>query len=371
MNRNNQDTITIWAPVKSNGEPCWCAKNHSQANGSISTASYDNLFSGVFKKVAADTIERLHKVIAVLASNPNLVVVNAIPLVDSKDSQRRIVRGDDPSMAGYAHRWVCLDYDADECPPDLSAHDAVEWIVAHHTPPEFRGVSYVRQFSSSAKIKGNGWGKVHLWYLLDTPLDHQQLKDYINPISYGLDPATLRRAQVLYTANPSFEGMSDPLEEAGVNRVELIRKQSDVVVVDPVRLQVIEEQREAATHIQPRSATVGNEGRLRAQAMELCNHLPVGSMHHPELLKLASALRRCCFEEGEIHHVLSAVKNRSSGSDINKIIADTRQNDGMRAGIPTLEALAGMKLQDAQRIIDTRRQARSGGSSLSRSIGEV
>lgn len=92
-------------------------------------------------------------------------------------------RGDAGTLDDLPRQWACVDLDDAMLPAGWSLLEdpaaAVRWVVDNLFPAEFQGVSVVYQFSSSAGVKGDPREvKLHLWYLLDAPLDSVTLREW-------------------------------------------------------------------------------------------------------------------------------------------------------------------------------------------------
>lgn len=342
------NTMTIWMPFK-NGNPMNCAKHFYMESGELMTRPYDKLREGVFRTVEIESIDKLFQVINMLGSRSGTCVVNALPLFATDNTlRRRLMNPDEFSEATtkpYSHSWVCIDYDQG-VPDDVNPSEVAEYIVANFLPEDFKDVSYVSQFSSSAGVKT--WGKMHFWFMMDTPLNSDEANDFIEPKRHKLDEATLRNNQILYTANPTFDGLEDPVVGAGLTRINLVKKSKDAVKVDMAK---IEKKRKAREELEAKYANKkpaeSNES-LAVLAKIMLNEIKItGTMHYPDLLKLGSSLRRCGLCDLDIATVLNNMKCHTSGANVKEIIAANKKNTGMSTGIPYLEKLCGMTIKEA------------------------
>lgn len=96
--------------------------------------------------------------------------------------------------------------------PALTPVESIQEFIDTCLPPEFQGVSFHWQLSSSAGMKDPGCLKAHIWFWLDTPYNGDQLEAWIRANSLPIDVAPMRLVQVHYTANPIFQnGAVDPV----------------------------------------------------------------------------------------------------------------------------------------------------------------
>lgn len=123
-------------------------------------------------------------------------------------------------------QWVCLD---------------IDYNVVGQTPraflealaPEFKGVSFIFQKSSSMGIKHHEGWRGHFFVLLDTSQSPQALKQWLidrnlscpnlrshiglsasgGALTYPLDVTTCQNDKLLYIANPQCVGFDDPVKD--------------------------------------------------------------------------------------------------------------------------------------------------------------
>lgn len=150
----------------------------------------------------------------------------------------RTKRKGDPSLIDGGSRVIHFDIDKLPLPPGTGWHNPEEvaraiWqtvIVAR--VPAFEGVSYFWQASSSAGTggKAEGIAKLHLWALLDQPIDEDHRKALL--VLAGADDSLASINQPNYVARPIFEGIPDPL--AGVARSGVIVGTKDHAQVEAI-----------------------------------------------------------------------------------------------------------------------------------------
>lgn len=142
------------------------------------------------------------------------------------------------TVGGSPTSWLLLDL-------DFSSGDweSVEQFV-DELGPEFKGVSFIFQHSSSAGIKYPIGFRGHIWILLDTPaspeglkrwlrhtnLDNKKLADQLRLSASGhalvwpLDVSTCQNDKLIYIAPPVCNGFSDPIAE---QRFRLVKRSKD------------------------------------------------------------------------------------------------------------------------------------------------
>lgn len=97
--------------------------------------------------------------------------------------------------------------------PIESPEEAVEEFVQTMLPIDWAGASYHWQLSSSfghpSKVEAGL--KVHIWFWLEKPLTSAQLKAWAQATKLPADTALFNPVQAHFTADPIFEGCTDPV----------------------------------------------------------------------------------------------------------------------------------------------------------------
>ncbi len=147
-----------------------------------------------------------------------LVIRGALiaPVAIGQQVKRRS-NGPSATFKDVPRNFVMLDIDGVPVPAgiDPTSAEALARVVAL-LPPEFRNVSFIAQWSSSAGLKP-GVIKVHLWFWLETPRTSAELRAWANRLpclANGkplIDPAVFNPVQPHYTARPIFDGVTDPV----------------------------------------------------------------------------------------------------------------------------------------------------------------
>jgi hypothetical protein len=140
-----------------------------------------------------------------------------------------------PTIKDYPKNWLMLDIDNFPTPVNISLNlkshreNAVEsFIQTLHE--SFHDTTYVCQFSNGMFLNSNKI-KAHLWFMLNESYSGEVLKPWFEKYCEGVDKCVFRPAQILYTANPSFANVGDPLgksriyiKEKKLNKVSLPKK---------------------------------------------------------------------------------------------------------------------------------------------------
>ena len=121
--------------------------------------------------------------------------------------------------------WIMIDIDKQPL-DDIDLINAPEWTVrraiSKFLPECYQDVSFVWQLSSSAGIgDDNGLLSVHIWFILDRPVGHDELKTFHELKAPAVDRCIFRTVQIHYIAEPMFEdGITDHLPKR-IGLVEL------------------------------------------------------------------------------------------------------------------------------------------------------
>ena len=184
----------------------------------------------------------------------NAVIIRGAPLARHTAPVRR----NNKMFADCPRRWACIDVDdAHTNEPDwMPGRDAeadqrvLSRLVQDVLPREWHDVGFVAQWSASAgfiKEDGRyhpgcaGGIKVHLWFLLDQPVDSALLREYLKARAPRVDAMVARQVQPHYVVNPIID--MDPV----ANRVVAVWGEERVALSDPLRILAREmiEKREA------------------------------------------------------------------------------------------------------------------------------
>lgn len=175
------------------------------------------------------TFDDLARLLSEVERNPLSLVVQGVVAPGWRDKaiipRTKKANKGEPSLIDGGSRVIHFDIDDLPLPLGTGWHDPEEvaravWqavIVARI--PAFNGVSVWWQASSSAGTPGKAHlAKLHLWALLDQPIDEDQRKALLKQA--GADDSLASINQPNYIAAPIFDGVPDPLE--GVTRSGII-----------------------------------------------------------------------------------------------------------------------------------------------------
>ncbi|WP_338664330.1 hypothetical protein VQH23_04010 [Pararoseomonas sp. SCSIO 73927] len=197
--------------------------------------------------------------------------------------------GDKPTLRDEPRAWVALDMDGIPGPAGLDVSDleACGRAARDLMPPAFREVACVVTATAGHAIRPGL--RLRLWFLLESGLTGAQCQRWLRGVP-GLDPSTLRAAQVCYTAAPLFVDMLDPLPRrlAVLPGLETVPCPTEEELQPPPR--------PAPDENRARSlASTGSSDRyVRAALMRACSNIataPVDS-RHPRAVSEAWGLAR-------------------------------------------------------------------------------
>jgi hypothetical protein len=166
--------------------------------------------------VTFDGLDGLRDHLAALAHRPEHCVVRGAILDPSHAvGVRRLLHpdretGEVPTLTDAPRRWVALDCDGIPAPEGMDRRDLEACgILARLTmPAAFHGAACIVQATAGHLIKPGL--RLRLWFLLERGLTGAECQRWLRGVP-GVDPSTLRAAQVTYTAAPLFIDMTDPL----------------------------------------------------------------------------------------------------------------------------------------------------------------
>lgn len=165
----------------------------------------------------------LHDLLQVLAKDTRAFCIRGEP-VPGRDLTRirRTKKTKDGEAAGFREvprRWVMIDVDSldDTYEPNWGSVEGCQQAADRllgQLPMELRTAGYVWQVSSSAGVKSGL--RMHLFFWLDRPLGEAELTRWGEAVNDAagqkiVDTAVFRTVQPLYTANPLFDNMLDPV----------------------------------------------------------------------------------------------------------------------------------------------------------------
>jgi hypothetical protein len=193
-----------------------------------------------YSSFTAESVEELREALAELGDMPDVCIIRAEPLEPDRGPQRRKLTddpktGDKATLRNVPRDWVLIDFDSLPCPKGIDfpkePHRAAEYLRGT-LPEAFRVAGCVWRASSNAGLKEGI--RLHLWFLLSTPVDTSQLNRWLGGLA--VDTHVFAANHPHFTANPRFEGRPDPMSARigvllGSERVIV----PDLAVADPER----------------------------------------------------------------------------------------------------------------------------------------
>lgn len=203
-----KDTITILRSLNGRLAKVW------RADGTIE--AYQSAFKFEVEEREVDGVKALSDLLTLMAKEPTRCVIRGqwnpnAPEENTRRSTRRLnVCFDDKPR-----RWLALDVDQFEpltADPILHPAEAAREFVVTMLPPEFQDAAFHLQLSNSAGAPGKAHVlKAHLWFWLSEAVTGAQLTAWQKRTGARFDPAFFRQVQINYTADPVFDGCSDPV----------------------------------------------------------------------------------------------------------------------------------------------------------------
>ncbi len=190
-----------------------------------------------WREAEIGTFDDLARLLSVVERDPLSLIVQGVvaPVWRDKAIIPRTKAKGEPSLIDGGSRIVHFDIDDRTLPLGTGWHDpegvarAIWTSVIVARIPAFDGVSFHWQASSSAGTPGKeGLAKLHIWALLDQPIDEDQRKALLKLA--GADHSLASINQANYVAAPIFDGVPDPL--ADVSRSGIVVGDRDHAAVD-------------------------------------------------------------------------------------------------------------------------------------------
>lgn len=178
-----------------------------------------------FSKHPIAGLESLRDQLLLLSKDVRTCVVRAQPLVTSG---RRLLKadrktGDAATLVEVPSTLLAVDVDSVPEPERVRFCDEPHKCALHVRsllPPQFRTAACVWHVTGSAGIKPGI--RMHLWFMTSAPVGGAALTKWFE--GTPIDPAVFRPSQPIFTADPVFDGVSDPMTERlgtleGIERV--------------------------------------------------------------------------------------------------------------------------------------------------------
>jgi hypothetical protein len=175
-----------------------------------------------WREAGISTFNDLARLLTDVEHDPLSLIVQGVvaPAWREKEIIPRTKRKGEPSLIDSGSRVVHFDIDDLPLPLGTGWHDpegvarAIWQTVIFARVPAFAGVSFVWQASSSAGTPGKEHlAKLHLWAMLDQPIDEDHRKALLKLA--GADDSLASINQPNYVAAPIFDRVPDPLADVG------------------------------------------------------------------------------------------------------------------------------------------------------------
>lgn len=203
-----------------------------KGDGELEVKGFDDARTFAWRQVTVSGLDDIQLMLEQLRGDPKSCVIRGEPRegVGARAIvNRRQHIGSDGSEPHWKHhptgrRWLAFDLDkvgqdafSDGVPSEEQVRAIVYQVRAEVLPPAFTRAACVYKLSSSAGLYG--WNKVsmHLWFWLDRPVHDLSLREYFK--AGGFDISFSKAVQPHYTADPVFEGMTDPLAGVRLGRL--------------------------------------------------------------------------------------------------------------------------------------------------------
>jgi len=186
---------------------------------------YAKEYAWHWREAGISTFDDLARQLVEVERDPLSLIVQGVVAPVWRDKQiiprtKKARKGKPPSLIDGGSRVVHFDIDELPLPLGTGWHDpegvarAIWQTVIVARIPAFDGVSFVWQASSSAGTPGKDHlAKLHLWTLLDQPIDEDHRKALLKMACADDSLASINQPN--YTAAPIFEGVPDPLADVG------------------------------------------------------------------------------------------------------------------------------------------------------------
>ncbi|MDA0967230.1 MAG: phage/plasmid primase, P4 family [Rickettsiales bacterium] len=340
-NQSHNLTITV---LKCNRKTRRAAKTFKMDNNKLIYKSDYNIGTYVTYEVHTfSNQDDLYKFLFYLADQPSKFIIMGAPKKDAGDVVRRKFHEPYAAFDRAPSYILMMDIDKVDCPEHLDPyHDpegVIDWIQ-QMLPAPFIGVKCYYQFSASQNIpykdgKLNGKVSVHLWFVCDRLVSDTEWKRYFKSVSAPVDCNIYNPVHPLFTANPIFENMPDPLP----NRNGIFKGKKDIVTVPE-----IPEEKKVGFVTRPQIDVIPDDNNCKKAIELILPHYKKGLRN-----KLCSALAGTLYrhgwnEENTSDFILQLAQTASDDEAHSRYKNALRACDSINSnnkvpGIPTLKEL--------------------------------
>lgn len=215
-----KDTITILTCYAPNA---LATKRFTMSEeGTIKKQSYSAGMDFLYEERPVSCLADLHSIICELQTEPKKFIIRGKPKPDAEEIVCRRIHNAGAAFDAHPRYWLMLDVDKVPYPDDMNVatnpSQVIGWLKGA-LPAPFNSTQCVYKFSSSQNLPekpGDASQKTvsaHLYFWCDKPVAEDEWKRFFKGHKAPIDYALFNPVQPHFTANPVFNGMSDPMPE--------------------------------------------------------------------------------------------------------------------------------------------------------------
>ena len=190
--------------------------------GSLMKKDFDLVLRWKFSPAAAESHEAMAAQLRGLALDRRKMVVMGEPVAGldpGKPHRRRWADRASATLCATPRGWIALDLDDVVVPPGMGKPerliDAAVHVRDKLLPTEFVETQMIVTPTSQSGLRGDGVGRMRLWFALDRAIPLADLKRWATGLrkvhDLPVDPSVIQAGQPIYTGRPLFVGMADPI----------------------------------------------------------------------------------------------------------------------------------------------------------------
>lgn len=194
------------------------AKSFTMKNGNITVIPYDK---AMYFSAHPNTVNNTNDLLSLIdtqCSKPDEAIIFGAVLKEANPNHMRRLLHDKPNairtICDKGRLIVVLDYDGKKPAgaPDLldDLIGAAKTIILRFLPPQMHRGTFVVQLGASAGVFPDKFS-LHIWFIVDEPIYSHELSAFCR--LHGFDPSVASPSQPIYTANPIFIDMEDPVKK--------------------------------------------------------------------------------------------------------------------------------------------------------------